>query len=66
MINCNRYLSVTALLTGIDEIQDDGPEIGKSCYGLHLNSVPLLQWLVKDTRCVHNLDEIKLIKKSVF
>ena len=55
---------MTALLTGIDKIQDNGSEMGEGCNGLHLNRVPLLQWVVKDTRCVHNLDEIKLIKKS--
>ena len=55
---------MTALLTGIDEIRDDGPEIGKSCYGLHLNCVSFLHWVVKDTWCVYNLDEIELIKNQ--
>merc|ERR1719219_2112225 len=47
--------SVAALLTGVQEVEDSGPEMGEGSDGLHLYSVPVLQRMVQDTGGVNNL-----------
>merc|ERR1719219_3113124 len=46
---------VAALLAGVQEVEDGRSQMGEGSYGLHLNSVPVLQRVVQDTGGVNHL-----------
>lgn len=46
---------VTALLRNVHDVKNRRPEVSQSRDGLHLDGVPLLQRVVKDTGGIHHL-----------
>lgn len=46
---------VAALLRYVHYVKDGRPQVSQGRDSLHLNGVPLLQWVVQDTGGVHHL-----------
>ena len=46
---------ISTLLRNIHNIENGSPQMSHGSNGLHLNGIPLLERMIKNTRCVNNL-----------
>ena len=46
---------VSTLLTGIKEVKNCCSQVRQGCDSLHLDRIPVLQWVIQDARGVNHL-----------